>query len=283
MTFLTTSDQQQLYFKDWGQGPLVVFIHGWPLSADSWDDIAAAVAAAGYRTIAYDRRGFGRSSQPWQGYDYNRLADDLAEVLAYAGAEDATLVGFSMGGGEVARYLSRHQAKHVIKAVLIAAILPFRLLTQDNPSGTPAEHFAKTAQAIRLDRPHFLQRFFKDFFGMSLLSQPVSNELLEWMRSIALQASSRSTLSCLDAFSATDFRPDLAAFTMPTLIIHGTDDQTVPIEASAYLTATAIPQAIMLEYQGAPHGLFATHRERVVQDLLHFLAHVPTPPQHSSH
>lgn len=276
MNFITTSDQQQLYCKDWGKGPLVVFIHGWPLSSDSFDDIAMHIANHGYRCIAYDRRGFGRSSQPWQGYEYNRLADDLADVLAYAGAGQATLVGFSMGGGEVARYLSRHQGKGIASVVLISSILPFRLLTHDNPSGTAAEHFAKTAQAIRQDRAHFLQRFFKDFFGMSMLSQPVSNELLDWMRSIALQASARSTLCCLDAFSGTDFREDLAAFTMPTLIIHGTEDQTVPIGASAHLTAAAITQAVLLEYSGAPHGLFATHRDRLVQDLLHFLAQQKT-------
>ncbi|MBU2225553.1 MAG: alpha/beta hydrolase [Gammaproteobacteria bacterium] len=273
MSFFTTSDQQQLYYKDWGEGPLVVFIHGWPLSADSWDEIAMVVAASGYRTIAYDRRGFGRSSQPWRSYDYNRLADDLAELLIHVGAENTTLVGFSMGGGEVARYLSRYHGKLINKAVLISSILPFRLCTHDNPSGTPPEQFAKTAQAIKTDRAHFLQGFFKDFFGMSMLSQPVSYELLEAMRSIALQAGVNSTLGCLDAFSGTDFRSDLAAFTMPTLIIHGTDDKTVPIEASAHLTASAIGHATLLEYQNAPHGLFATHRERLLQDLLHFLHH----------
>ena len=271
MSYFTTSDQQQLYYKDLGEGPLVVFIHGWPLSSDSWDEIAMLVAASGYRTIAYDRRGFGRSSQPWRSYDYNRLTDDVAELLLHVGAEHATLIGFSMGGGEVARYMSRHQRKNVSKAVLISSILPFRLQTHDNPTGTPPELFAKTAQAIKTDRPHFLQEFFKDFFGMSLLSQPVSYEVLEWMRSIALQAGVHSTLGCLDAFSGTDFRPDLAAFTLPTLIIHGSDDKTVPIESSAYLTASAIHHATFLEYQDAPHGLFATHRERLVQDLLHFL------------
>lgn len=271
MSYFTTSDQQQLYYKDLGEGPLVVFIHGWPLSSDSWDEIAMLVAASGYRTIAYDRRGFGRSSQPWRSYDYNRLTDDVAELLVHVGAEHATLVGFSMGGGEVARYMSRHQRKNVSKAVLISSILPFRLQTHDNPTGTPPELFAKTAQAIKTDRPHFLQGFFKDFFGMSMLSQPVSYEVLEWMRSIALQAGVHSTLGCLDAFSGTDFRPDLAAFTLPTLIIHGSDDKTVPIESSAYLTAAAIHHATFLEYQDAPHGLFATHRERLVQDLLHFL------------
>jgi len=270
MSYFTTSDQQQLYYKDLGEGPLVVFIHGWPLSADSWDEIAMVVAASGYRTIAYDRRGFGRSSQPWRSYDYNRLTDDLAELLVHVGAKNATLVGFSMGGGEVARYMSRHQGKNVGKAVLISSILPFRLLTHDNPTGSAPEQFAKTASAIKTDRPHFLQGFFKDFFGMSMLTQPVSYEVLEWMRSIALQAGVHSTLGCLDAFSGTDFRPDLAAFTMPTLIIHGTEDKTVPIEASAYLTATAIGHATLLEYQDAPHGLFATHRERLLQDLLHF-------------
>ena len=278
MSFFTTSDQQQLYYKDLGDGPLVVFIHGWPLSADSWDEIAMTIAANGYRTIAYDRRGFGRSSQPWHGYDYNRLADDLAELLLHVGAENATLVGFSMGGGEVARYLSRYQRKFVSKAVLVSSILPFRLLTHDNPTGTAPEQFAKTVQAIKTDRPKFLQGFFKDFFGMSMLTQPVSYEVLEWMRSIALQSGVHSTLGCLDAFSGTDFRPDLAAFTLPTLIIHGTEDKTVPIAASAYLTATAIGHAVLLEYQDAPHGLFVTHRERLIQDILHFLSGVERSP-----
>lgn len=278
MTFISTLDNTQLYLKDWGKGSLVVLIHGWPLSADSWDDIALALADAGHRVIAYDRRGFGRSSQPWSGYDYDTLADDLAAVLNYAAAdqpnqEGATIIGFSMGGGEVARYMSRHAGKGVSKAVLIASILPFRLKTSDNPAGTPPEKFAETAAAIRSDRAHFFTGFFNKFFGVTESSQPVSKELLEWARSIAMQASVKSTLACLTAFSSTDFRQDLASFKVPTLIIHGTEDQTVPIDSSARLAAPLIPHCVFLEYAGAPHGLFATDKERLTSDLLHFLLH----------
>lgn len=278
MTFINTLDNTQLYLKDWGKGSLVILIHGWPLSADSWDDVALALADAGHRVIAYDRRGFGRSSQPWTGYDYDTLADDLAAVLNYAAVDQpnqdgATIIGFSMGGGEVARYMSRHGGKGVSKAVLIASILPFRLKTSDNPAGTPQEKFNESAAAIRSDRAHFFSGFFNKFFGVSESSQPVSQELLEWARGIAMQASVKSTLACLEAFSSTDFRPDLASFKVPTLIIHGTDDLTVPIDSSARLAAPLIPQCVFLEYAGAPHGLFATDKERLVRDLLHFLLH----------
>lgn len=278
MAFISTLDNTQLYLKDWGKGSLVVLIHGWPLSADSWDDVAMALADAGHRVIAYDRRGFGRSSQPWSGYDYDTLADDLAAVLNYAAQdqtnhEGATLVGFSMGGGEVARYMSRHSGKGVSKAVLIASILPFRLKTDDNPAGTPQEKFDESAAGIRSDRAQFFQNFFKTFFGVSESAQPVSKEVLEWARSVAMQASLKSTLACLTAFSSTDFRQDLASFKVPTLIIHGTDDLTVPIDSSARLAAALIPQCVSLEYPGAPHGLFATDKERLVKDLLHFLLH----------
>ena len=185
MTFINTKDRNQIYLKDWGQGSLVVLIHGWPLSADSWDDVALALAEAGHRVIAYDRRGFGRSSQPWNGYDYDTLADDLAAVLDYAAVEGATLVGFSMGGGEVARYMSRYEGKGIDKAILVSSVLPFRLETKDNPLGTPQAKFDKTKFSIRADRAHFLSGFFKDFFGTKEKSQAVSNELLIWARGIA--------------------------------------------------------------------------------------------------
>ncbi len=275
MTFINTKDNNQLYLKDWGEGSLVVLIHGWPLSADSWDEIALALADAGHRVIAYDRRGFGRSAQPWDGYDYDTLADDLAAVLDYAAAggsetKDAAIVGFSMGGGEVARYMSRHAGKGVGKAVLISSILPFRLQTIDNPAGTPQAKFDKTDSSIRTDRAHFFSKFFQDFFGVSEKNQPVSNELLLWAKAIAMQAGVKPTLACLHSFSSTDFRPDLTAFNIPTLFIHGTEDLTVPIESSSRLAAAAIPNASLLEYEGSPHGLFATDRDRLVRDLLHF-------------
>lgn len=271
MYSVTTHDQSKLYVKDWGSGQPVILIHGWPLSADSWDDQAMALAEAGYRTIAYDRRGFGRSSQPWQGYDYDTLADDLASVIEQTGAQNAVLVGFSMGGGEVARYMSRHGGRSVAKAALVSSVLPFRLKTPDNANGTEQSAFDTTAAAITDDRAKFFSGFFKDFFGVGIMSHPVSDELLEWARSVAMQASLKATLECVKSFSGTDFRSELSAFKVPTLIIHGTDDRTVPIEASARPTARGIANSMLLEYDGAPHGLFATHKERLTRDLLDFI------------
>jgi pimeloyl-ACP methyl ester carboxylesterase len=271
MDYVTTADKTRLYIKDWGCGNPVILLHGWPLSADSWDDQAMAIAAAGHRAISYDRRGFGRSSQPWSGYDYNTLADDLAAVIEYTCAENATLVGFSMGGGEVARYMSRHGGNSVTKAALISSILPYRLKSSDNPGGTEQAAFDTTAQSLNADRAQFFTRFFKDFFGVGPLSNPVSDELLEWARSVAMQASLPATLACLKSFATTDFRGDLSAFKVPTLIIHGTEDKIVPIDVSARPAAKDIVQSQLIEYEGAPHGLFATEKERLTQDLLAFL------------
>lgn len=271
MSKIITADQTELYVKDWGTGQPVILIHGWPLSSDSWDDQAMALALAGYRAIAYDRRGFGRSTQPWSGYDYDTLADDLAAVIDQTGAKDPVIVGFSMGGGEVARYMSRHNGKSVAKAVLVSASLPFRLKTSDNPLGAEQAAFDKTAQAINDDRPKFLAGFFEKFFNVTVESQPVSPQLLEWVRSVSMQASLKATLDCAKSFTTTDFRGELATFKVPTLIIHGTDDQIVPIDASSRLTAKGIAQSTLLEYEGAPHGLFATHKERLTTDLLDFL------------
>ncbi len=271
MPSIITADQTELYVKDWGAGQPVILIHGWPLSSDSWDDQAMALADAGYRAIAYDRRGFGRSTQTWSGFDYDTLADDLAAVIAYTGATDSVLVGFSMGGGEVARYMSRHSGKSVAKAVLVSASLPYRLKTSDNPLGAEQMAFDKTAQAIKDDRPKFLAGFFEKFFGVTADAQPVSPELLAWARNVAMQASLKATLGCAKSFTTTDFRGELAAFKVPTLIIHGTHDEVVPIDASSRLTAKGIAQSTLLEYPDAPHGLFATHKARLTTDLLDFL------------
>lgn len=275
MSHVMTEDKTRLYVKDWGHGEPVILIHGWPLSADSWDDQALAIAEAGYRAIAYDRRGFGRSGQPWGGYDYDTLADDLAAVIEQTGARDATLVGFSMGGGEVARYMSRHAGRAVVRAALISSVLPYRLQTADNPLGTAQAAFDKTAEALKEDRPAFLSGFFKDFFGVGMLSSPVSNELLAWAAGVSLQAGLNATLGCLKAFSTTDFRADLAAFQVPTLIIHGTADKTVPIDASARPAQQGIAGSRLIEYDDAPHGLFATDKARLAQDLLAFLGRRP--------
>lgn len=271
MTYITTDDNTKLYVKDWGAGRPVILLHGWPLSADSWDDQALAIADAGFRAIAYDRRGFGRSEQPWNGYDYDTLADDLASVIKETGAEDAAIVGFSMGGGEVARYMSRHGGKNVSQAALISSVVPFMLKTGDNPDGTDQLVFEKMTAQMKEDRAKFFASFFKDFYGVGYISQPVSDELLEWSRSVAMQASLKATLACAEAFATTDFRPDLHAFSMPTLIIHGTADKTVPIDAAGRAAAQGIAQSELIEYDGAPHGLFATHKEQFTADLLEFL------------
>ena len=271
MHHVTTKDETSLYVKDWGQGRPVILLSGWPLSADSWDDHAMVIAGAGFRAIAYDRRGFGRSSQPWAGYDYDTLADDLAAVITQTGARDATLVGFSMGGGEVARYLSRHGGKSVIKAALISSVVPCMLKSADNPDGTEQAVFDTMAGALRDDRAKFFTGFFKDFFGVTLLTDPVSTEVVDWARGQAMQASLRATLECANAFATTDFRADLASFRVPTLIVHGTADKTVPIAASARAAHAGIAQSTLLEYEGAPHGLFASDKQRLSDDLLRFI------------
>ena len=271
MSYITTKDSVNLYVKDWGQGRPVVMAHGWPLSADSFDDLSLAIADAGMRAISYDRRGFGRSEQPWSGYDYDTLADDLAAVIDQTGAQDATLVGFSMGGGEVARYMSRHSGNHVKQAVLISSVVPYMLKTSDNADGVDQSVFDEMAKGIKHDRAKFWSSFFKDFFGIGLVSHPVSNEVLEWARSVSMQAGLKSTLACAKAFATTDFRADLPSFTVPTLIIHGTADKTVPINISSRKAAQGIPHAKLIEYDGAPHGLFASHKNQLTADLLEFL------------
>ena len=271
MHHVTTPDKTTLYLKDWGAGKPVILLSGWPLTADSWDDQAMVLAGSGYRVIAYDRRGFGRSSQPFGGYDYDTLSDDLATVIQQTGVQDAVLVGFSMGGGEVARYLSRHGGRSVAKAALISSIVPCMLKSASNPHGTEEAVFEAMAARMRADRAQFFAGFFKDFFGVGMLSHPVSSELIDWARSQALQASLRATLECAKSFSSTDFRGDLEAFRVPTLIIHGTADKTVPIDASARAAHRAIAQSTLIEYDGAPHGLFATEKQRLAADLLAFV------------
>lgn len=271
MPYITTNDNTKLYVKDWGSGRPVILMHGWPLSADSWDDQAMEIAQAGFRTIAYDRRGFGRSAQPWAGYNYDTLADDLATVIEGTGATDATIIGFSMGGGEVARYMSRHGGKQIAQAGLISSVVPYMLKTDTNPNGVDGSAFDKIGAEIKQDRAHFFAGFFRDFYGADLISHPVSKELLEWSQSVAMQASLKATLDCAQAFATTDFRPDLASFSVPTLVLHGTDDKIVPIDATGRVAAKAIPNALAIEYDGAPHGLFATHKERLTSDLLRFL------------
>jgi pimeloyl-ACP methyl ester carboxylesterase len=270
MPHITTQDCTRLYVKDWGEGRPVVMTHGWPLSSDSFDDLSQAVADAGMRAISYDRRGFGRSDQPSTGYDYNTLADDLATVMEQTGAKDATLLGFSMGGGEVARYMSRYQARHVKQAVLVSSVLPYMLKTDDNLEGVDESVFDDMTAAMKEDRAKFWPGFFKDFFGVGLMSHPVSSEMIDWACAVSMQAGLRPTLACAKAFTTTDFRSDLQSFKVPTLIIHGTEDKTVPIDASGRRAVKGIAHAQFIEYDGAPHGLFASHKDRLIADVLTF-------------
>lgn len=271
MSYINSANNCKLYVKDWGKGRPVVMIHGWPLSADSFDDLSMAIAGAGMRAIAYDRRGFGRSDQPWDGYDYDTLADDLAAVMVQTGARDATLLGFSMGGGEVARYMSRHAGKNVKQAVLVSSVVPYMLKTDDNPEGVDQATFDTMTKAMKEDRPKFWTGFFKDFYGVGMVSHPVSDEVLEWSRDVSMQAGLKATLACAKSFATTDFRPDLAAFKVPTLIIHGTADKTVPIDTSGRKAAAGIANSTLIEYDGAPHGLLASHKDRLIADVLGFL------------
>lgn len=280
MPYATAGDGTKLYFKELGQGRPVVLIHGWPLNADSWDAVAVPLAEAGNRVIAYDRRGFGRSDQPWNGYDYDTFADDLASVLAETGiSSGAALVGFSMGGGEIARYLTRHGAQAVDRVALIGSIVPYVLKTDTNPDGVPQATFDGMEEQMRDDRAAFFQTFFRSFYGVGMISQPVSNAVIEHSFQMAMMAGLRPTLAAAKAFSTTDFRDDLAAFTVPTLIIHGTADQTVPIDPTARAAAAAIPGSTLIEYDGSAHGLAATDRERLTNDLLAFLATGSAMPQ----
>jgi pimeloyl-ACP methyl ester carboxylesterase len=271
MPYIETRDETELYVKEWGDGRPVILMHGWPLSADSWDPVANALANAGYRAISYDRRGFGRSEQPFHGYDYDTLSDDLADVMECLGAEeDVSLVGFSMGGGEVARYMSRHGGKGVVSAALVSSVVPYMLHTEDNPDGLPQAQFDEMIAGIEKDRPAFFATFFKNFFGVGMLSHPVSDEVLNWAWGVALQAGLKPTTACVRAFGETDFRPDLASFQVPTLVIHGTGDAIVPV-AIGRNAAAGIAGAQLVEYDGAPHGLFATEQDRLIADLLTFL------------
>lgn len=268
-----TSDKVSLFYKDWGSGRPVVLIHGWPLTADTFDEAAIALAEAGFRCIVPDRRGFGRSDQPWKGYDYDTLADDVAAVLDDAGVtEPVAIVGFSMGGGEVARFLTKHGSNRVNKAVLISSVVPYMLQTDDNPDGVPQSTFDEMTAGMKKDRADFFRSFFKDFFGVGFVSAPVSEGVLDDAWRQAMMAGLRPTLAAAEAFATTDFRPDLKSFEgVPTLVIHGTSDKTVPIDATGREVARRVPGAQLIEYEGSAHGLFATDKDRLIADLLDFL------------
>ncbi len=271
MPYIKGAKDTDIYVKDWGEGRPIVLIHGWPLNADSWEYQAVPLAEAGYRVVSYDRRGFGRSAQPWDGYDYDTMSDDLAAVMKALNLEDATIAGFSMAGGEVSRYMSRHDGKRVAKAALISSIAPYMLQTDTNPDGAPGDVFDGIKDGLRKDRQQFLMDFFKDFYGQGTDAGGVSDGVLHWSWQMAMMGSPKATIDCVDAFGRTDLRPDMEAFNVPTLVVHGTGDQTVPIDATGRQAAKLISNATLKEYDGAPHGLTATHASQLTSDLVELL------------
>ncbi|MFK0332760.1 alpha/beta fold hydrolase [Rhizobium sp. NPDC090275] len=271
MAFVEAKDGTKLHVKDLGEGRPVILIHGWPLTGDMFEYQTLALLEAGFRVITYDRRGFGQSGHPSTGYDYDTFADDLAAVIDGLELGSVSLVGFSMGGGEIARYLSRHGASKVSKAVLVASVAGYLLKDESNPDGVDASVFEGMKKDIRKDRFDFLHSFAKTFYGVGFVSSPVSQGVLDWSFILGVMASPKATIDCVDAFGKTDFRPDFAAFTIPTLVIHGTGDKTVPIDPTGRAAANAISGARLIEYEGEPHGLFATVPERLNEDLIQFL------------
>lgn len=271
MAFIEAKDGTQIHVKDAGKGKPVVLIHGWPLTGDMFEYQTVALLEEGYRVITYDRRGFGQSGHPATGYNYDVFADDLAAVIEGLDLNQVSLVGFSMGGGEIARYLSRHGATRVAKAVLVASVAPYLLKDATNPDGVDEGVFEDMKDQIRKDRFAFLQSFAKTFYGVGLVSSPVSQGVLDWSFVLGVMASPKATIDCVDAFGKTDFRPDLQAFTIPTLVIHGTSDKTVPIDPAGRAAAKGIPGAQLIEYEGEPHGLFATVPDRLNGDLIAFI------------
>lgn len=269
--YIETAQNVKLYVKDYGKGEPVILIHGWPLSNEMWEYQIDFLVENNYRVIAYDRRGFGKSSQPYNDYDYDTLTDDLKEIIEQLQLENVTLVGFSMGGGEVVRYFSRYKGKGVKKAALISSIIPFLAKTEDNPEGRPKEKGDATAAAIKEDRIGFLDNFGKIFFGINIINKPLSTPLLEYYRNLCSLASPRATLKCAESLNNTDFRNELQTIKVPTLIIHGNDDKNVPIEISSEKTAKAIENNTFIVYDGAPHGLFYTAKDKLNKDLLDFL------------
>jgi non-heme chloroperoxidase len=270
MSTITTKDGMQIYYKDWGSGQPVVFSHGWPLSGDAWEDQMLFLGQRGYRVIAHDRRGHGRSSQPWNGNDMDTYADDLAALVEALDLKNAVHVGHSTGGGEVARYIGRHGTKRVAKAVLIGAITPLMLKTPNNPDGLPIEVFDGIRAQVLADRSQFFKDLPMPFYGYNRPNAKVSEGVRDsfWLQ--GMQAGFKGVFDCIKVFSETDQTEDLKKMTVPTLIIHGDDDQIVPIGASAQAAVKIAPKAQLKVYSGAPHGLCTTHKDQVNADLLAF-------------
>jgi non-heme chloroperoxidase len=279
-SFSTTSDPRtEIHYEDVGHGQPVVFIHGWPLSHRMWEGQVNALVAAGYRCVAYDRRGFGESGRPVEGYDYDTFASDLNDLIHTLALKDLVLVGFSMGGGEVVRYLARYGAEgRVARAILVAAVPPFLLKTADNPGGVDRSVFDGMLDAVKADRIGFLQQFMTDFYNLDVKETRPTDDAVLYAKSIAWLASPLATQQCITAFGTTDFRVDLVTVTVPTLIVHGDADRIVPIEVSGALAAAQIPGSRLEVLAGAPHGLTATHGPQLTALMLDFLRAQHQPP-----
>ena len=273
MSTFTTHDGTDLYYKDWGNGRPVVFSHGWPLNADAWDEQAFLVASNGFRAIAHDRRGHGRSGQSWTGNDLDTYADDLAELIEALDLHDVVLVGHSTGGGEVTRYMGRHGTSRVAKAVLLGAITPLMLKTEDNPGGLPLDAFDAIRAGLSADRAQFYRELSAPFYGANRDGSTVSDGLRQTFWLWGMQVGFKGAFDCVKAFSETDLTEDLKRIDVPTLIVHGDDDQIVPIDASARRSSQLVKDATLKVYAGAPHGLASTapYKERFNEDLLAFI------------
>lgn len=274
MSTITTKDDTEIYYKDWGSGPPVVFSHGWPLTGDAWEGQMVYLSSNGYRCIAHDRRGHGRSSQPWNGNEMDTYADDLSELIETLDLNDISLIGHSTGAGEVARYIGRHGTRRVAKVVLMGSVSPLMLKTDANPGGLPIEVFDAIRADVFTDRSQFFKDFTTPFYGTNKSGNPVakvSQGIRDafWLQ--GMQGGLKNQLDCIKAFSETDFTNDLKKFDVPTLIIHGDNDQIVPIDASAHASFKLIKNATLKVYLGGPHGLADTHKDQLNADLLAFI------------